>query len=445
MITELKAVVANGLSGVWALHNAEHHINGFMDYATISSEAVTAAMASVENKQLFTVYNGVAVIPVKGTLIAGAPAWAEIFGVIGYEVLANRIIAADKSKDVKKIFLHFDSPGGTVAGLEDAVDIIKAIKTPIKAVVGGMAASAAYALAASTNEIIAGDNSILGSIGTKWTAYNYYNMLQKDKIEVFTITSGDNKALGGITDEPTPEYVQRLKENFGKLVNESAEWFAGVVANGRGIEKQIVLDKFVYSGLKGGIVRGQEAIKLNLADRLGNIRGELSKLASNRTASPRRVYARIPSNGGLNVELTKILEMVNTADGFDPNELEAAIKENAVTAVEAENKRLLGLVGVESEKEISNVLDMAANGKKYHDSLLAEIKTLTIKLSSDAETAEQEAELEAKAYATASIDLLESKVDFLKVKVENTYPTKQVAEIEDESPNKAKKNYGGNK
>ena len=115
-----------------------------------------------------TVQGSVASIPIKGVLSEAPDLMAWLFGGGNplYSDIVSSLAEANENPDVKSIVFEMDSPGGTVAGLFDALDAISRSAKPITTHVGNMAASAAYALASKTDSIVATQRaSAVGSIG----------------------------------------------------------------------------------------------------------------------------------------------------------------------------------------------------------------------------------------------------------------------------------------
>ena len=83
------------------------------------------------------------------------------------EELLERLERARKAATVKGVILSIDSPGGTTAGGEAIFEAVRklAAEKPVVAQVGTLAASAGYMIASATDQIVARQSSIVGSIG----------------------------------------------------------------------------------------------------------------------------------------------------------------------------------------------------------------------------------------------------------------------------------------
>ncbi|WJR74919.1 hypothetical protein [Bradyrhizobium sp. NP1] len=97
-----------------------------------------------------TTADGVAVIPVLGSLVNRGGWIGAYSGMTSYEGLKFQLAAAARDASVSSIILDMDSPGGEAVGAFEAGDAVAAAARvkEVVAVINGMAASAAYAIAA---------------------------------------------------------------------------------------------------------------------------------------------------------------------------------------------------------------------------------------------------------------------------------------------------------
>ena len=61
---------------------------------------------------LLEVEDGVGLVSIAGPLINGSAGWLAIFGVTGYDDIADALLEGVSDKSVKSIVLQVDSPGG---------------------------------------------------------------------------------------------------------------------------------------------------------------------------------------------------------------------------------------------------------------------------------------------------------------------------------------------
>ena len=105
-----------------------------------------------------------------------------------------------KKDRVKAIFLHINSPGGTV---DDASNMYLALmeykekyKIPIYAYVDGMCASGAMFIACSADKIYSNPSGIIGSVGViMGPNFNFSGLMEKIGVSQVTLTEGKDKDM----------------------------------------------------------------------------------------------------------------------------------------------------------------------------------------------------------------------------------------------------------
>lgn len=170
----------------------------------------------------------VAIIPVVGTLVKAN----SLFSCDAtYADLKQSISAAAKAKGIDAIILDGDTPGGTVAGVQETGDFLAKVnqKKPLYGWVDDLAASAGYWLLSQTRMIGAHQAADIGSIGVLTVHYDRSAKDQKSGIKRTILAVGDMKAAGNDTeplDESTRAYIMdRLEQTYGL--------FIGAVTKGR--------------------------------------------------------------------------------------------------------------------------------------------------------------------------------------------------------------------
>lgn len=174
--------------------------------------------------------------------------------------LLDDLAKADK---VKGLVVHIDSPGGTTVGSEAIYDKIRAIaaKKPVVSVMDTVAASGGYITAIASDHIVARGNTITGSIGVIFSFPEFSELLAKLGIRMEEVKSAELKA------EPTPykPMSERVRAVTNEMVQESFQWFMGLVAERRKLpmeQVRILADGRVYSG--------RQAVTNKLIDELGD-------------------------------------------------------------------------------------------------------------------------------------------------------------------------------
>ena len=200
---------------------------------------------------------GNGVIPVQGALVPklgmSIPGLAT-----GYDYIQERVREAIYDPDVATIELDIDSPGGTIAGLYDTIDLLKASPKPITAKITNMGASAAYALAATAEQISTSPHASVGSIGVIMVHASAEKAYEDAGVKITTFKSGEYKDLGS----PYRDLTEKEAELLQAKVDAEGQRFAEHVANARGLDAKVV------AGFEARIFSGSEAAKLGLVDNL---------------------------------------------------------------------------------------------------------------------------------------------------------------------------------
>lgn len=217
-----------------------------MDY-----EARYAASASETNSRLLTVAGNNAEVSVKGVLTKAPSFLAMIFGGgnTTYGEIISALAEAEADDTVDNITLAVDSPGGQFDGLFDAIAYIQGTSKPVKAVISGVAASAAFALASQADEVIASNRAArIGSVGVAAT-------IGVDDREV-TITS--TEAPRKRPDVTTEEGRAMVREELDAM----HEIFVEAIADGRSTTVEKVNAEFG----RGATLLAGEALKRGMID-----------------------------------------------------------------------------------------------------------------------------------------------------------------------------------
>lgn len=153
-------------------------------------------------------------------------------GLVSYEGLTFQIQKAAKDPATKAIVLDMQSPGGEAVGAFECATVVRAVakEKPIVAVVNGMAASAAYAIASACRAIVSIDTGISGSIGVVMMHADYSRAIDKAGITPTLIHAGAHK-VDGNPYQPLPAGV---KSDLQAEVDAFYEKFLETVAAGRG-------------------------------------------------------------------------------------------------------------------------------------------------------------------------------------------------------------------
>lgn len=204
----------------------------------------------------YDVQNGVAVIPVDGTLVHKNAALNPVSGMQGYDGIEAKLAGAMADPEVRGIMLDINSPGGEVSGVKDLATKISASTKPVWAHANELAASAAYWLACAADQLIVTETAEVGSVGVLVAHADHSEQMKDDGVKVTLIHSGANK-VDGNPYEPLPDGV---RDQWQAQIDDLRGMFASAVAAGRGMDVQAVLDT------EARLYRGAAAVSAGLAD-----------------------------------------------------------------------------------------------------------------------------------------------------------------------------------
>ena len=229
---------------------------------------------------MYSVVDGVAVIPVIGSLVNRGAYLGDNAGsgLQSYEGTAVQVMAAAEDPQVRSILLDMESPGGETAGFFGLFDVIRAAgeKKATKAFINDMAASAAYGLASATHEIVISRGSVTGSVGVVMMHLDHSEALRKKGIKPTFIYSGSKKVDGN----PLEPLSENVRADLQHEVDMIYDQFVKSVAAGRGLTQKAV------RATEAGIFRGAEAIDAGFADKIGTFTETVARLSS---ATPKAV------------------------------------------------------------------------------------------------------------------------------------------------------------
>jgi signal peptide peptidase SppA len=190
----------------------------------------------VSADKVFIYADGVAIIPVHGTLINR---FAGSYGyVTGYAYVRAMQNAAKDDPDVQLIVYDHNSYGGEAAGCFELTDEIAAIEKPTLAVVDSASASAAYSLASACDKIVVTPSASVGSIGVKAQHMDISEALKMAGVKITVIAEGEHKDDGS----PFAPLPAAVIADVRKSVVKRYGAFCDLVARNRGLDSQAVRD-----------------------------------------------------------------------------------------------------------------------------------------------------------------------------------------------------------
>lgn len=192
-----------------------------------------------EQRKPFAFANGLAIIPISGSLI-NRFSWSYEGYVTGYNFIRRQLSAAMDDPDVTGIIFDVNSYGGEAAGCFELAAEIRAARAvkPSLALIDSNAYSAGYALASAASKVVAIPSAGVGSVGVITMHVDQSVALDKWGIKVTLIYESEHKADGN-SFEALPDSV---KAETQARIHKAYESFVGVVAENLGIDAQVVRD-----------------------------------------------------------------------------------------------------------------------------------------------------------------------------------------------------------
>ena len=202
---------------------------------------------------------------VQGTAIGDKVAVIDITGVISRtDTIVDQIHQYRDDQTVKAIVLRINSPGGSVAPVQEIYSELKKLDKPIVASMSSTAASGGYYIAAIADEILANPGTLTGSIGVIMQFTKLKGLYEKIGLEQQVVKSGKFKDTGSPLRDLTDEERELLQATLDNVHNQ----FINAVFEGR---QEHLTREAVVALADGRIFSGQQALEHKLVDQLGNL------------------------------------------------------------------------------------------------------------------------------------------------------------------------------
>lgn len=234
--------------------------------------AVKVPYQEYRQPEVETTEDGIAVIPIQGTISKRMNIFSSFSGGTSSQVAAKQVLDALEDPAIKAILLDIDSPGGMVDGTPALADAIYEGRTrkPIVAFCDGMATSGAYWIACAAHEVIATGTAQIGHIGVIVT--HTFSLVQDHQVglQKTVFTGGRLKAARGSSDQMLNS--DGRAEIQGQ-VDQIYSMFVEAVARNRGVS----LETAYGSMAEGRIFIGTKAVEAGLADSIGEKSAALAR------------------------------------------------------------------------------------------------------------------------------------------------------------------------
>lgn len=255
------------------------------------SEAARAFMAQqrVEREGSFayepepTQHGPVRVIPVLGVIAPRAAMVNDISQPQGTSVdgLREALASALEDPETRSIVMTFDTPGGSVDGLVELAQEIRAARErkPVYAIANYQALSAGWWLAAQATRVFVTPGGRLGSMGIVHIAVDGAARIRaREGAEVKVISSASKKVISATDTRMTTEALAAIVRDLDVY----HALFVADVAAGRGVEQAVAA-----SWADGDVHVGEAAVQIGLADAVASFESVLAEAGAEAMKAPR--------------------------------------------------------------------------------------------------------------------------------------------------------------
>jgi signal peptide peptidase SppA len=276
----------------WAIDEAKlDQIVAFLalqaDGEKLSAEEVQARITKQSERDVARRDGSVAVLPLRGVIANRMNMMSDISGGTSSEGFGRMFDAAVADGGVKAIILDVDSPGGVVSGTDELSSKIFAARgtKPIIAHVNPTAASAAYWIATSADEMVLNPSAEVGSIGVMGIHDDVSAALEKLGVKKTLIKAGKYKGEGAPFQPLSEEAIAHRQSQVDAYYDK----FVRAVARNRNVSLASVKDGFG----QGRMVMAEQAVAQGMADKIATLEETLARfgVAAEPARNQRRAFA----------------------------------------------------------------------------------------------------------------------------------------------------------
>ena len=228
---------------------------------------VTIIVVIVSVGALYEVEQGVsdgvcniAILPVEGAIL-------PFYGIGDFELITtpesveSYLAALEEEEAIEGVLVEINSPGGTPVASARVAERFRYSHLPVVGLVGDVAASGGYLVAAATDYLIASPMSDVGSIGVNMSYVEESAKNEEEGLTYVQLTTGKFKDIGSPNRPITEEERDLLLADLQLVHNEFVDLVAGYRA----------LDVWEVETLADGAsMPGARALENGLIDALGS-------------------------------------------------------------------------------------------------------------------------------------------------------------------------------
>lgn len=217
---------------------------------------------------------GVYVLPVYGVMTHRAIDAQQVStSLTSTEVIAQQLRALVADSGVSAIVMDFNSPGGSVHGVQELADTIYGLRgsKPIVGIANATAASGGYWAISQCDEVVVTPSGSVGSIGVMMAHQDLSGAMEKAGVKFDYIYSGENKVEGN----PTGPLSDASRAHYQAQSDAYYSTFSKTVARGRSQPLDVVRSQ---EWGRGRMVLAADAVKVGMADRVDTLENTVARL-----------------------------------------------------------------------------------------------------------------------------------------------------------------------
>jgi protease-4 len=212
----------------------------------------------------------IAFMPIEGTILP-FNGLVDVPLVITPEAVESFVSAAEDEAGLDAILVEVNSPGGTPVAAERIAARLHNSTLPVVVMIGDIAASGGYMVAAAGDHVIASPMSDVGSIGVNMSYIEESKKNEEEGLTYVQLTSAEYKDAGS----PNRPITEAEREKFQADLDLVHDEFVRLVAEYRDLDVDLV-DTLA----DGSSMPGIRALENNLVDSLGGMSEARNVLAN---------------------------------------------------------------------------------------------------------------------------------------------------------------------
>jgi len=183
--------------------------------------------------------------------------------------IGDMLTIAREDPDIRAVILAIDSPGGGITASDVLYHKLTKFRQesglPVIAMLGDVAASGGYYVAAASDRIVAYPTTVTGSIGVMMPLINFQGLMLKLGIESRPVKSGEKKDMGSAYRDLSDSERAMLQT----IVDEYHQRFVSVVYTGFQLRKVNIPREELEKRCDGSVFTGKQAKEYGFVDEIG--------------------------------------------------------------------------------------------------------------------------------------------------------------------------------